>query len=207
MANRGRKITVGLELAARISNLVYELRVVYAKMSSKQQGLFTRLAQGYNELETFLLSKNMKEISGVIPVVTTNTGQIVKTTSLRTLDDLKKLEPSSLAALEKIAGDHIKANLGENVDYRRIQEDINLYFKLVAPQAAQTVIDIMTDPKVSAQTRLTAANSVLNRAGHSPKGSNEQAELPRVVIEMPPVPQIQPTQPPEGEVIEGQTST
>lgn len=196
--NKGRKIAIGLELAARISSLAYELRLIIAKMTPHQKSLFVPMLQGYNETEVFILSKNMGELAGIIPVVTTNIGQKVKTTALKSLDDLKNVEPSSLAALNKIAKDHIQAAVGE-VDPRKLQEDIDFYFKLVSPQAAFTITDIMTNPNVSPQTRLNSAKAILDRAGRSVKGNNKQDEMPKVIISMPS--ETQPTQPPEGEVV------
>lgn len=65
---------------------------------------------------------------------------------------------------------------------------------MLAPSAAQVVTEIMDDKKVAAQTRLTAANSLLDRAGYAKK-EEARGELPvKIVLNYP--------KPLEGEFVE-----
>lgn len=200
MANTGHKLALALETASEISGKVMDLRVLMAKMTEHQRTLFAYLVKGYSELETLLLAGRMEELAHVVPVVTTTTGTMIKTGALRALSDLKQLEPGSLAALEKLAREHVQASIG-TFNYQQPLEDISWFFKLLAPQAAQIVTEIMEDTKVAAQTRLTAANSLLDRAGYRPTESIKRVELPvRVIINPPPTIQ-------QGEVVKGTAAT
>ena len=174
---------MALQTASDITEKVFDLRVILAKMSERQKELFLFMVKGYSELETLLLAKRIGEVAGVVPVVRTEDGQIIKTVSLKKLADLKRLEPESLAALDKLAKDHIHQSVGD-FDYQRSLTDIAWFFKMMAPSAAQTIVEIMEDVKVSPQTRLSAANSLLGRAGYAKE--THQVDLPvRVVINMP----------------------
>ena len=193
MSNNGRKLSLAIHTASEISEKVWDLRILMAKMSERQKSLFLYMVQGYDELETLLLAKRIGEVAGVVPVVTTNAGQIIKTTALKSLADLKRLSPDSHAALQKLASDHIQLSVGD-INFKEPLSDITWFFKMIAPSAAQTVTAIMEDKKVAAQTRLTAANSILDRAGYRQTENIRSSELPvKLILQMP--------KPVEGEVI------
>lgn len=189
MANNGRKLSLALNTASEITGKVLDLRVLMAKMSERQRDFFSYMIKGYDELQTMLLAKRIGELAGVVSIVTTVSGEIIKTTSLQSLTDLERLNPQSLAALEKLAKDHIHASIGD-LDYKEPLKDITWFFKMLAPHAAEIVTEIMDDKKVAAQTRLTAANSFLDRAGYAKKEA-PKGELPvRIVLNMSSTPTV-----------------
>ncbi|HSW88907.1 MAG TPA: hypothetical protein VLG12_07125 [Candidatus Saccharimonadales bacterium] len=183
--NTGRKLDIALQTTAEISEKVFDLRVVLAKMSERQKDIYSYMIKGYDELETFVLAKRISEIAGIVPSVTTDAGYWIKTKSLKSVSDLDKLSPDSYQALLKIAKDHMAQSIG-NSNYGKSLSDLQWYFQMIAPEAALTVTEIMTDKTISPKTRLTAANSLLDRAGYKTKDNNINIGLPvKVQIKLP----------------------
>lgn len=195
--NSGRKLPQALQTVSEISGKVMDLRVLLAKMSERQKGLFTFLIQGHNELETLVLAGRIEEIAKTLPEVSTNAGGTIKTNSLKTTSALRKLSTDGYDRLLKLASDYVKVLVGD-FDYKHAQDDISFALRFLASDAVLVVNDIMTDKKVSPQTRLTAANSVLDRAGYRPREPVREAELPvKLIIQMPVL------KPPELGVVDG----
>lgn len=183
--NTGRKLDIALQTTAEISEKVYDLRVTLAKMSERQRAIYTYLVRGYDELQTLVLAKRISEVAGIIPAITTEAGYYIKTQSLKSIKDLQKLSPDSYQALLKIAKDHIIQSIGNN-SYGKHLSDLDFFFRMVAPEAAKTVLEIMQDEKVSPQTRLTAAKDILDRGGYKPKEAAVNVALPvNVQINLP----------------------
>ena len=183
--NKGRKLQQALELSSKASRDILDLRVVMARMSTKQRDEFTHLAQGYDELETFVETNRMGELAGKIPVVTTKTGQTIRTTSIKTIADLDMIEPSNRGALEKVAKDHVAAAVG-NQSYGTYLEQMQFLFQVLAPNALANVWEISEDKKNPPPIRLKASLAILDRAGFRAQAKPENRGLPvRVILNMP----------------------
>ena len=61
-----------------------------------------------------------------------------------------------------------KVLTAQEVFERRVRSDLRAAAKEFSPQALRTLVEIMNDPGVAAQHRLSAANSVLDRAHGKP---------------------------------------
>lgn len=183
--NNGRKLTSAIKATSEITRLVFDLRVLFAKMSERQKSLFIYMVRGYNELQILLLAKRIRELSGAIPTIKTITGQRVKTSSLTSFADLKRLNLKSYTDLQKLAKGHIQASMG-NVDYNRLITEITWFLNLLIPQAGLAVIEILVGKKTSSYTRLMAAKEILDRI-ESWQQQETEATLPvRAVINYPP---------------------
>lgn len=187
--NKGRKLSLAIKTASEITNKVSDLRVIMAKMTHKQRTLFVQLIKGHDEVEAFLLTGRIEELVHKIPFVFSVEGDMIQTTKLKTIDQLRNLRADSYACLQKVARSRIELAIGDT-DYQDHIVDIKQFFQIIAPEAFQTVLEIMEDKKVAPQTRLTAANSILDRAGYK-KREDLPVALPVNVIISYPTPQPQ----------------
>ncbi|HWY79828.1 MAG TPA: hypothetical protein VNW29_05735 [Candidatus Sulfotelmatobacter sp.] len=178
--NKGKKLDLALQKTATAVEAINDIRILRARMSPRQIAIYNYMVKGYNELETLVLAKRVYELVGVVPVVRTDAGTVIKTNSLKSVKDLDKLSFDSYQALHKIAKDHIAQAVGSG-SYGSVQESLILFFQMIAPQAASTLYEIMQDKKISPQTRVMAANSILDRSGRSTRQGNVNETLPVTV--------------------------
>lgn len=177
-SNSGRKIGLALKEANVISEHTKSLEFLLSKMSDRQKRLFSSLAKGRNELEAVVESELYEYITGVAKIVYSKDGRPFKTTSLRTIKDLGRLSSNSYDRLLRLAISAVKNNVGDIETLKSLDNDLNWFLKLIAPEAARSIIGIMFDKKCTQGLRLKAAIEILNRAGYSGSADNPEERSP-----------------------------
>lgn len=169
----GKKLAVALEGTAEVSKKV---DVALRLMSDRQRKIFSCMAMGMDELEIALKLEieHFKAITKVVYLRQTREDGKPKSRLSENVnfENVHELDIASYERLRSIEASQLKDYFKEDEDFRKYTPDLKNLFKLVAPEAFETITGIMIDEKVSAKTRLSAAESILNRAGY--QGAAEQ---------------------------------
>ena len=172
-----RKLMVGLELAAETSK---ELTSVFQRMTDIQRKVFMQIATGKDSLEAAVITKQYHWFNGIVKYSRYKDGTGLKTEEITSLDTLHELDDESYQRLLRLT-DTIVSQYCNTKDWRETIPDIADFFKLLAPEALTVVSELMQDAKVSPSVRLSAAKTILDKAGYNdpkdPLGSEGPLEL------------------------------
>jgi hypothetical protein len=166
-----KRLQLALKTTADISNKTEDLRGIMAKMSGRQREIFKDLIKGEHIVKVFIKRGMLKELEEKIPTVTRIDGKIIPVSELK-WSDYDDLELDD----KKILGLRASDLVGRN--YKDFIVDIKWMFKMLSIDALKTVVGIMEDKTVAPQTRLSAAQDILNRGGYEGEKETQQAQFP-----------------------------
>lgn len=145
------------------------------KMNDNDRKVFVRLVKGDDPLKVAIEMGYLYDLAKVHPEVTLWTDKSkIPTIELSETKLLNKVSKEDKEALLILCKEWIDDKLG-NATYDKYVVDIQWFFKMLAPDAFKTVVNIMENPKVAPQTRLTGAFGVLDRAGYQPNNATANA--------------------------------
>jgi hypothetical protein len=158
--NKPYKVVKAMSLA---KGAIQELQEVFELMSDRQRKIFVSLAKGYDSLKAFL-DAGIREQFGIVKIVYDKEEKPVYIDKV-TLDNVDKLNAASYQRLLNITDAALKDVIK---DYRPEDfiVDVRKLFKLVAPDALNTLTEIATNKSEKASDRISAAKDLLDRAGY-----------------------------------------
>jgi hypothetical protein len=173
--NNRTKLKLALQATSDIHHKTEDLRGIMEKMSSRQRLMFKDLIKGNHIIRVLIKHNMMKELEKRIPTVRRIDDKIIPVSQLKwsDYDDLYVADKTRLAG-------HATDMIGR--DYKKFIVDIKWMFKMLSVDALKTVVGIMEDPRVSAQTRLSAAQDIMNRAGYEGEKEPQEQKFPVSVV-------------------------
>lgn len=176
---KGRSVALALKASEGAVEKIQEMDKVIEHMNPKQEKLFKAMLSGYSDLECAIIAGYHSWFTGIRHQVLGKDGEKILTKGL-TLDKAAQLDESSSELLNSICRKKIMWITAEE-DYRKYVDPVKEYFKRLAPRAAMTVNGIMNDGTVKPETRLKAAQDVLDRAGESAAPQKDDVVIPVMV--------------------------
>lgn len=176
---KGRSVAIALKASEAAVENIEEMDKAVEHMNPKQEKLFKAMLSGYSDLECAIIAGYHSWFTGIRHKVLGKDGEPILTKGI-TLDQAAMLDEASSELLNNICRKKIMWITAEE-DYRKYVDPVKEYFKRLAPRAAMTVNGIMNDNSVKPETRLKAAQDVLDRAGESAAPQKDDVVIPVLV--------------------------
>lgn len=182
-AGDGKNGKVGKALDL-VKSEVAQVQDLYEKMSDVQRKVFISSLKGFpDELHVVLDAGYSVGITGIAKIVYTKDGKPMETHKL-TLQNVTDLDAGSYERLLKIARADVSRVIGSCRNYSDYILDVKNLFKMVAPEALSTLVEVSTNQKAKNGDRIRAANSLLDRAGYGTNKQDGKDDRPPVLVQI-----------------------
>jgi hypothetical protein len=182
MGNRPDNGKVGAAIDV-VHNEVAKANALYERMSDQQRRVFVSMLKGLpDELQVLVDAGYTHGITTIAKIVYLKDGSPLETKKL-CKENINELDPSSYERLLRIAVSEVKNIIGTR-DYKDYITDVKSLFKLVAPEALTTLVEIATDPLNKPADRRLAATALLDRGGYGASQTNNKDDRPPVMVQI-----------------------